>query len=101
MKLAKPKPDRPRTPRMAKRSRRGSLPLRVERLESRCLMAASIAVDAGVPNETLDQAVDLGDVSSGVGVLEHGSLGDGAAGSADVEWYRFMLDRSGRVSSEI
>ena len=61
-------------------------------------MAAPVAVSPGVtpadlPNETLDAAIELGHLSSDTEVVEQGSLGNGPAGVADVEWYTFTLDR--------
>ena len=85
--------------------RTATLP-RVEGLESRSLMAVTVAANLAVtqaqlPNETLDQAVDLGNLSSGNEILDHGSLGDGPAGAADVQWYSFTLDQPARVTSEL
>ena len=54
-----------------------------------------------VPNETLDQAIDLGSVSPGTRYQENGSLGDGPDGAADVEWYSFTLDGPARVTGEL
>src|SRR4051812_49776548 len=81
----------------AKRNRRLAVALRVEPLESRSLMASLVGgsflgIDAGIPNETLDQAVLLGDLNTSPAILSHGSLGDGPAGHADVEWYQFTLE---------
>lgn len=50
------------------------------------------------PNQTYDQALDLGDVWATPAVTRHGSLGAGEVGAGDVEWYRFVLDRSARVT---
>src|SRR5207248_1986511 len=87
-------------------ARRTAARLRVERLESRSLMAAPVAAGPGVTpadlaHETLDYAIDLGHVSSGTTVLEHGSLGNGPAGAADVEWYSFTLDHPALVTWEL
>ncbi|MGO9601762.1 MAG: Ig-like domain-containing protein [Isosphaeraceae bacterium] len=54
-----------------------------------------------VPNETLDQAVDLGDASIGSQLEEQGSLGKGPAGAADVEWYSFSLDQPARIVTNL
>jgi hypothetical protein len=57
--------------------------------------------DVQVPNETLDQAVELGTINSGTEVVGQGSLGTGPAGAADVEWYSFVLDQPARIASEL
>ena len=59
------------------------------------------ATQARLPNETLDQAIDLGNMSSGNEILDHCSLGDGPAGAADVQWYSFTLNQPARVTSEL
>jgi hypothetical protein len=62
---------------------------------------SSVSTQIFVPNETLDQAVDLGNVSSGTQLLTQGSLGNGPAGAADVEWYSFTLDQPARIVSNL
>src|SRR5579872_4734409 len=92
-----------RAPRLSSRpwpSRRTATLLRVERLESRTLMAAPVAA-TDLPNETLVNALGLGHLSSGTEVVEQGSLGNGPAGAADVEWYSFTLDRPAQITMEL
>lgn len=60
-----------------------------------------MAAPVGVPNETLDHALALGDLSLGVGVVEQGSLGKGPASAADVEWYSFTLDQPAKITAEL
>ena len=63
-------------------------------------MAGSTGLtSAELAHETLDSALDLGRVSSGARVLDQGSLGNGPAGAADVEWYSFTLDQPAQVNS--
>ncbi len=71
-------------------------------------MAAPVAVSPAViavdlPNETLDAAVELGNLSASTQPqpVEYGSLGNGSAGSADVEWYTFTLDRPTLVIAKL
>src|SRR5437016_4158087 len=109
MRPGQPRPSRPRAGRSSSKARRrrrhAALP-RVESLESRSLMASLIGgtldvIDAGIPNETLDQAVLLGDLNSSPGIESHGSIGGGPAGNADVEWYSFTLAQASRVVAEL
>ena len=51
------------------------------------------------PNETIDQAQDLGTLSQPVERL--GSIGNGPDGAADVTWYHFNLADSARVDLEL
>ncbi len=46
-----------------------------------------------MPNETLDAAYELGHLSIGSEFEDHGSIGNGPAGGADVEWYTYTLDQ--------
>jgi hypothetical protein len=69
-------------------------------------MAASVGASLGVTpgllaNETLDQAINLGQMSAGAMLQEVGSIGGGPAGAADVEWYSFTLDGPARVTGEV
>jgi methionine-rich copper-binding protein CopC len=69
----------------------------IERLEVRWLPSASPLVVA--PNETVDQAQDLGTLSQPVEAS--GSIGNGPDGAADVTWYHFSLADSARVDLEV
>ena len=51
------------------------------------------------PNETIDQAEDLGTLNQPVEVV--GSIGNGPAGAADVTWYHFKLADPSRVDLEV
>ena len=51
------------------------------------------------PNETIDQAQDLGTI--GQPVEASGSIGDGPAGAADVTWYHFVVNDAARVDLTI
>ncbi|AGA30723.1 hypothetical protein [Singulisphaera acidiphila] len=84
--------------------RRGTAtPLRFETLETR-RVPSSFGDQGGsepsfdAPNQTYDQALDLGDVWAAPAVSRQGSLGAGEAGAGDVEWYCFVLDRPARVT---
>jgi hypothetical protein len=100
---AKPRGPCDARSRAASRRRRSTATaLRFETLEARRVLSslgAQAALDS--PNETYDQALDLGDVGAAPAVLRHGALGEGEAGTADVVWYRFVLDRPGRVTSRL
>ncbi len=81
---------RPRYPRPTVR-------LHVETLEPRSLPAAPgwagllHPVAEAEPNDTLDRAQDLGDISLTSRAEVVGNIGQGAAGAADVDWYQFEL----------
>jgi methionine-rich copper-binding protein CopC len=60
-------------------------------------MAASLL--SVEPNETIDQAQDLGVLSQPAEAL--GSIGNGPAGAADVTWYHFKLVDPARVDLDI
>ena len=97
-----------RTPGKLKRSRaRRQVPrrrpiyaacLRVESLEARSLLSASgtdgLAGSQSLaePNPTADQALVLGDLSIDPQAQVDGTIGNGPAGAADVDWYSFTLD---------
>jgi hypothetical protein len=68
-------------------------PLEVRGLLSATPMAASL-LEVG-PNETIDQAHDLGVSSQPTEVS--GSIGNGPEGAADVTWYHFSLADPARV----
>src|SRR5262249_31927617 len=78
--------------------------LLLESLEARCLPSVTgwpgllrPVLDAE-NNDTLDRSQDLGDLSL-VGPGEAaGSIATGDTGAADVDWYRFTLDRPARVT---
>lgn len=63
-------------------------------------MATSLTPTAP-PNETLDAAYELGHLSTGMEVEDHGSIGNGPAGGADVEWYTFTLDQPALTVSKL
>lgn len=71
----------------------------LEALESRTLpmthglTGAFTTVLESEPNDTIDQAQSLGDLSSLQQIQVDGTVGRGASGDADVDWYRFTLDR--------
>src|SRR5205085_10209370 len=77
--------------------------LELEALETRNLLTAIVGpllVPLAAPdtNDTLDQAVALGDLSSTPVVQVNGEVGDSASGPADVDWYRFTLDQPATVT---
>ena len=74
---------------------------RVEDAHGRALAVSPGVTPADLPNETLDAAIELGHLSAGTEVEEHGSLGNGPAGAADVEWYTFTLDRPTLIISKL
>jgi hypothetical protein len=76
----------------------------MESLERRGLLATLVsggALSGPVPNETVDQAFQLGDLSTSLGVAVPGSIGSGPYGGADVDWYSFTLDRTMRVEAAL
>ena len=73
---------------------------RFERLEPRSLLAASLT-PAAPPNETLDAAYELGHLSTGMEVEDYGSIGNGPAGGADVEWYTYTLDQPALMTAKL
>src|SRR5438105_1086676 len=89
---------------MPTRSRRGNRTrLHVEPLEQRDLLAAgwpglSQPPAEAEPNDTLDRALDLGDLSASGRGAAAGVIGDGPAAAADVDWYRFTLARPANVN---
>src|SRR5438270_3041497 len=89
---------------MPSRCRRGSRTrLHVEPLERRDLLAAgwpglSQPPVEAVPAETLDRALDLGDLSAGGRGAAVGAIGNGPDGAADVAWFRFTLARPANVN---
>jgi hypothetical protein len=94
-----------RTPRYNRRSYlRAAVRLSVETLETRCL--PSIASWPGFlnpvpetdPTDTLDKAQNLGDLSVTPRAEAVGTIGSGAAGPADVDWYSFHLDHAANVT---
>jgi hypothetical protein len=78
--------------------------LGVEPLEVRNLLTAIVAIGPAYvmseasPNDTLDNAQDVGDPGLMPHVVVAGQVGDGPAGAADVDWYRFVLERPTTVS---
>src|SRR3954451_15028605 len=82
-----------------KATRLGLEPLEVRNLLAATLMAGPISLITELgPNDTLDLAQDVGDLGRRRGVAVAGLIGDGPAGPADVDWYRFTLDRPAHVS---
>jgi len=76
--------------------------LTIEPLEGRWLLNASPLSSLllqTVPNETIDQAYDLGGLNQPAQVS--GSIGNGPAGAADVTWYQFELTNSDRVDFQV
>ena len=49
------------------------------------------------PNDTVDVAQKVGDLSLSPSVQVLGAIGNGPAGAADVDWYEFTLDRPAQV----
>jgi methionine-rich copper-binding protein CopC len=92
----------PRPPSRTGRLTRTETRLRVESLDSRRLLSASIAAAPSfVPNETVDQPVGLVDFTSGMPFTESGTLGQGPAGAADVEWYQFTIANAATLTASL
>jgi hypothetical protein len=78
--------------------------LAVEALEDRSLPSVTSwpgltnPVLSVEPNDTLDVAQGLGALSGNVQVGAVGTIGDGSAGAADVDWYSFSLAGTANVS---
>src|SRR4051812_34900031 len=83
----------------------------LEPLEARIVLSGVLApVAEAEANNTLDQAQLLGELttSAGVNVVRlngsdslaeiHGTIGNGTAGAADVDWYRFTLTQATSVA---
>lgn len=92
----------------ARRNRRWRCPrstvrLHVETLEPRSLPTAISwpgllhPVGETEPNDTLDRAQDLGNLSVTSRAEVVGNIGQGAAGPADVDWYQFALTAPAEV----
>jgi hypothetical protein len=76
----------------------------MESLEGRSLLTAllpAVPLTGPLPNETLDQAINLGDLSMAPDVAVPGSIGNGPYGGADVEWYSFTLDRAALIDAAL
>jgi len=77
--------------------------LQIEALETRNLLVAYVTTgllptySEQEPNDTLDQATNLQDLTVTGGALVDAAIGNGAAGAADVDWYTFSLDQASRV----
>ncbi|MEJ7638474.1 MAG: hypothetical protein WKF75_11000, partial [Singulisphaera sp.] len=82
-------------------SHRGVAPGRAARVANPAELLKRGPLGTRAANDSLDRAVDLGDVGSTSEVLTHGSIGRGSEGAADVEWYSFRLDRPGRVTATL
>jgi hypothetical protein len=89
-------PTTKRCPRRTSRPRRARL--RLEGLESRCLLSApgSLSPDA-LFHETLDAALDLNTLGVGARVTAAGTIGAGPEGAADVNWYQFAVSDTAEV----
>jgi hypothetical protein len=80
------------------------MPLRLETLEPRTLPTTSTifglpsAVLETEPNNTIDQAQSLGDLSILHQVRVGGTIGAETIEAGDVDWYRFTLDRPSAVT---
>ncbi len=83
-----------RSKRSRRRTHRARPALRpsLERLETRCLLSASVGT-----NETLDGALSLGAFGIGAHTSAGGVIGTGPAGAADVNWYEFYLSTTAEV----
>ncbi len=55
-------------------------------------------ITESVPNETVDVAQPLGDLSVNPAVGTRGTIGDGPAAAADVAWYHFTLGAPAEVT---
>ena len=74
----------------------------VERLEVGSLLTTSpraILLSQPEPHETIDLAQDLD--TPGPAVEVAGSIGNGPAGAADVDWYHFHLNEAARGDLEV
>src|SRR6185312_8418100 len=60
--------------------------------------AAVTPVLEAEPNDTVDLAQPLGDLSISPMAGAQGTIGDGPAGAADVDWYHFALDAPASVT---
>src|SRR3989442_2358229 len=78
--------------------------LHVETLETRCLPSVTTwpgflnPAPETEPNDTLDHALNLGNLSVTPRAEAVGTIGDGTAGPADVDWFSFQLDRAANVT---
>ena len=77
--------------------------LEVEHLDTRCLLSVT-GMSSGLapllevePNDTLDRAQILGDFSLTPQVKLSGTIGNGTAAKADVDWSTFTLDQAAYV----
>lgn len=86
------------TPSARRRSRLAAR-LVLEPLEQRQVRSgATLMIPTGAePNDTVDLALELGRLADSGGAEAVGSIGDGAAGASDVDWYGFAIDRPTRV----
>src|SRR4051812_41383769 len=90
-----------------RRSRPGRMGLVTPAAESleRRQVPALLGFPAGVvpvsglpPTETVDRALDLGDLGASRAAGAIGAIGAGPAAAADVAWYHFTLDALAEVS---
>ena len=90
-------------PQRRRRRPRQALQFRLESLELRQLLATSPLTASSVslvemePNDTVDVAQKVGDLSESPSVQVLGTIGNSPAGAADVDWYEFTLDRPAQV----
>ena len=75
----------------------------LEVLENRCLPSASSGLSLfqqiaeAEPNDTLDRANLLAVGAAGQYTQAHGTVGNGLAGTSDVDWYAFTLGHAATV----
>src|SRR4051794_14437581 len=86
-----------RTSRPARRRRR-AVRLALEPLELRALPSGGPGLPEPPPDDTLDQAQDLGTLVVGGSAEKSGVIGDSPAGAADVDWYQLALDQPARLA---
>ena len=76
----------------------------LEALESRDLLSAvpspslPLRLTEVEPNDTINLAQPLGDLSTTSAVQVQGAIGNSPAGAADVDWYSFTLDQPAAVT---
>ena len=81
------------------RRRRGHWPYRVETFEARLVLnAVWPGLVEAVPNDTLDMADGLGQLTGNQSLSTSGAIGDAVTGTRDVDWYRFELARPSLVT---
>ena len=97
----------PGHPRTLRRRPIFAVRLLVESLEARSMLSASGSAGVGgspnlaEPNSTVDQAQVLGDLSIDPQAQATGTIGNGPAQAADVDWYTFTLDGPAEVNLDL